>query len=175
MSVRRATVDDAEAFERIRVGTWQSTYRGLFPDALLDGMRPNVERRRERLRELAESPAEFCFVAEFAGKVVGFAIGCPERTGDPAYKGEVAAIYVLPAHQRKGLGRALIRESARELAAHDMTSLLIWVLRENRIGRDFYERLGGIPRREKPVDMPGIPEGHVEVAYCWDDTSALFA
>jgi GNAT superfamily N-acetyltransferase len=173
MSVRRATVDDAEAFERIRIETWQSTYRGLLPDAILDGMRPNVERRTERLRELSASSAEFCFVAEIAGEVVGFAIGCPERTGDPTYKGEVAAIYVLPAHQGKGLGRALIRESARELAAHGMTSLLIWVLRENRIGRAFYEHLGGVPRREKPVEMPGFPEGHVEVAYCWDDTAAL--
>ena len=175
MGVRRATVDDAEAFERIRIGTWQATYRGLFPDALLDGMRPNVERRRDRLRELSESHPEFCFVAEEAGEVVGFAIGCPERTGDPVYKGEVAAIYVLPAHQGKGLGRALIRESVRELAGRGMTSLLIWVLRENRIGRAFYERLGGVPRREKPVDMPGIPKGHVEVAYCWDDTAALLA
>ena len=175
MVIRRATADDAEAFEHVRIGTWQSTYRGLLPGAILDGMRPNVERREERLRELSESPAEFCFVAEIAGEVVGFAIGCPERTGDPTYKGEVAAIYVLPAHQRKGLGRALIRESVRELAAHGMTSLLIWVLRENRIGRAFYERLGGVARREKPVDMQGIPPGHVEVAYCWDDTAALLA
>ncbi|HEX9266325.1 MAG TPA: GNAT family N-acetyltransferase [Candidatus Limnocylindria bacterium] len=175
MGVRRATVDDAEAFERIRIGTWQATYRGLFPDALLDGMRPNVERRRDRLRELSESHPEFCFVAEVAGEVVGFAIGCPERTGDPVYKGEIAAIYVLPAHQGKGLGRALSRESVRELAGRGMTSLLIWVLRENRIGRAFYEGLGGVPRREKPVDMPGIPKCHVEVAYCWDDTAALLA
>ena len=173
MSVRPATVDDAEAFEKIRVETWQATYRGLFPDELLDRLRPNVDRRRDHLREILESQAEFCFVAEDVGEVVGFAIGCPERTGDPIYRGEVAAIYVLPGHQGRGLGRALIRESVRELAAHGMTSLLIWVLRENRIGRSFYERLGGVPRREKPVDMPGIPEGHVEIAYCWDDTKAL--
>jgi ribosomal protein S18 acetylase RimI-like enzyme len=97
--VRRATVDDAEAFERIRIGTWRATYRGLFPDALLDRMQPNVERRRDHLRQLSESQTEFCFVAEVAGEIVGFAIGCPERTGDPVYKGEIAAIYVLPAHQ----------------------------------------------------------------------------
>jgi len=175
MGVRRATVDDAEAFERIRIATWQATYRGLFPDAVLDQMQPNVERRRDRLRDLSESRTEFCFVAEVAAEVVGFAICCPERTGDPVYRGEVAAIYVLPSHQGKGLGRALIRESVRELAARGMTTLLIWVLRENSIGRAFYDRLGGIARREKPVEMPGIPEGHVEVAYCWDDTAPLLA
>ena len=67
------------------------------------------------------------------------------------------------------------RESVRELAGRGMTTLLIWVLRENSIGRAFYERLGGVARREKPVEMPGIPEGHVEVAYCWDDTAPLLA
>ena len=175
MAVRRAIEDDAEAFERIRIATWQATYRGLFPDTLLDRMQPNVERRQDHLRQLSESQTEFCFVAEVAGEVVGFAIGCPERTGDPVYKGEIAAIYVLPAHQGKGLGRALIRESVRELAARGLTSLLIWVLRENQIGRAFYERLGGIPRREKPVDMRGIPEGYFEVAYGWADTRALLA
>src|SRR2546427_13011473 len=72
VGVRRATVDDAEAFERIRIGTWQATYRGLFPDALLNGMRPNVDRRRDRLREILESQTEFCFVAEDGGEVVGF-------------------------------------------------------------------------------------------------------
>jgi GNAT superfamily N-acetyltransferase len=175
MGVRRATVDDAEAIEVVRIATWQATYRGLFPDALLDQMRPNVERRRDRILAVSESRAEVWFVAEVAGEVVGFAICCPERTGDPIYRGEVAAIYVLPSHQGKGLGRALIRESVRELAGRGMTTLLIWVLRENSIGRGFYERIGGVARREKPVEMPGIPEGYVEIAYCWDDTAPLRA
>jgi GNAT superfamily N-acetyltransferase len=173
VAVRHATVDDADAIEQVRIATWQATYRGLFPDALLDQMQPNVERRRDRIRTVSESQAEVWFVAEVAGEVVGFAIACRERTADPVYKGEVAAIYVLPAHQGKGLGRALIRESVRELAGRGMTTLLIWVLRENSIGRAFYERLGGVARREKPVEMPGIPEGHVELAYCWDDTAPL--
>ena len=56
-----------------------------------------------------------------------------------------------------------------------MTTLLIWVLRENSIGRGFDERLGGVARREKPVEMTGVPEGYVEVAYCWDDTAPLRA
>ena len=80
---------------------------------------------------------------------------------------------MLPEHQRKGLGRELIRESARHLARNGMTTLLIWVLRENGIGRGFYERLGGRAVREKPLLMPGLGEGYVEVGYGWLDTAAL--
>ena len=172
MGVRRAAVDDAEAIERIRVETWRATYRGLLPDGLIDQLQLNVERRRERLR--VAHPSELIFVAEEGAEVVGYAFAGPERTHDREYPGEVYAIYVLPAAQGKGHGRALIRECARELAARGMTSLLIWVLRENQIGRGFYERLGGTPVREKPLEeFPGA-EDHIEVGYGWKDTRPLF-
>ena len=171
MGVRRATVDDAEPIERIRVETWRATYRGLLPDGLIDQLQPNVERRRERLR--SASPSDLNFVAEEASDVVGYAFAGPERTHDREYAGEVYAIYVLPAAQGRGHGRALIRECAGELASQGMTSLLIWVLRENRIGRGFYEHIGGAPVREKPLEeFPGAEE-HVEIGYGWTDTRAL--
>ena len=173
MGVRRATVDDAEAIEHVRVETWRATYRGLLPDALIDGLRENAHQRRERLR--IQAAHEFVFVADEGDTVVGFAVGGPERTGDADYRGEVYAIYVLPAHQRKGIGRALIRECARELAKGKTRSLLIWVLRENARGRGFYERLGGLAVREKPVEeFPGAEE-YVEIGYGWNDTSRLRA
>jgi GNAT superfamily N-acetyltransferase len=171
MVVRRATVDDAEPIERIRVETWRATYRGLLPDGLIDQLQPNVERRRERLR--SASPSDLTFVAEESSEVVGYAFAGPERTHDREYAGEVYAIYVLPAAQGQGHGRALIRECARELALQGMTSLLIWVLRENRIGRGFYEHIGGTPVREKPLEeFPGAEE-HIEIGYGWKDIRPL--
>jgi hypothetical protein len=173
MAVRRATVDDAEAIERIRVETWRATYRGLLPDGLIDQLQTNVERRRERLR-LASS-SELNFVAEEDTVVVGYAFAGPERTHDVEYRGEVYAIYVLPVAQGKGHGRALLAECARHLAASGMTSLLIWVLRENTIGRGFYERMGGRPVREKPLEeLPGA-QMYLETGYGWKDTATLFA
>jgi ribosomal protein S18 acetylase RimI-like enzyme len=173
MAVRRATVDDAEAIERIRVETWRATYRGLLPDGLIDQLQPNVERRRERLR--SRSPSELNLVAVEGSDVVGYAFAGPERSHDSDYKGEVYAIYVLPDAQGRGHGRALIRECARELTGRGMTSLLIWVLRENQIGRGFYDSLGGMPVREKPLDeFPGA-ENYVEIGYGWKDTRPLFA
>jgi ribosomal protein S18 acetylase RimI-like enzyme len=171
MHVRHATPDDAEAIERIRVETWRATYRGLLPERLIESLQMNPDRRRDRLR--ATAPEQFCLVAESAGEVIGYAFGGPERSHDADYRGEVYAIYVLPAHQGKGAGRALVRDSVRELAERGRTSLLIWVLRENAIGRAFYERLGGVPAREKPLaEVPGA-EDRVEIGYGWSDTAPL--
>jgi len=173
VAVRRATEDDAEPIERIRVETWRATYRGLLPDGLIDQLQPNVERRRERLR--SASTSDLNFVAQEGFNVVGYAFAGPERTHDREYAGEVYAIYVLPSAQGKGYGRALIRESVRALTTQGMTSLLIWVLRENQIGRGFYARLGGTAVREKPLEeFPGA-EAHMEIGYGWEDTRALLA
>src|SRR5450830_1700390 len=39
VSLRRATVADAEAIAAVRVDSWQTTYRGMIPDTYLDQMR----------------------------------------------------------------------------------------------------------------------------------------
>ncbi|MGH2840330.1 MAG: hypothetical protein ACRDKY_05850 [Solirubrobacteraceae bacterium] len=44
MTVRTATRDDAHPIARVHVRSWQVAYRGLLPDAILDGL--SVEERR---------------------------------------------------------------------------------------------------------------------------------
>jgi hypothetical protein len=43
VEARIATVDDAAAVAAVHVRSWQDAYRGIFPDAYLDGL--SVERR----------------------------------------------------------------------------------------------------------------------------------
>src|SRR5205814_2097153 len=61
--------------------------------------------------------------------------------------------------------------AAGRLAAADLKSMLVWVLRENLPARRFYETLGGVYLREKPLGWRGTDA--VEVAYGWADTGAL--
>jgi hypothetical protein len=39
ITFRRATANDAAAIAALRVDSWRTTYRGVMPDAYLDGMR----------------------------------------------------------------------------------------------------------------------------------------
>ncbi len=168
--IRPARPEDAAAIARVNGDTWRATYRGIFPDAVLErrGREPDaVERRRKWLEE----PATLAFVAEEGGEVVGIAAAGPPRAAMPGYDAELFAIYVLPASQGTGLGRGLVEAVAGALAKGGSRSLFLWVLRDNPGGRGFYERLEGRLIAERTETVEGVAVA--EVAYGWPDLGPL--
>jgi len=163
-------VDDAEAIERVRTDTWRDAYRGLVPDSLLDQLDYDATRRRALMSVLP--PHQFVLVAEDeGGAVVGFCIGGRSRAPEDRFRGEVYAIYVLPEHHGRGIGRALLETAARELLDRDLRSMLIWVLRENAPSRRFYERMGGHLIRDEERELDGVRL--TESGYGWEDITPL--
>lgn len=170
--VRAATVGDAAAVARVHVDSWRATYRGIVPQAHLDGLRYADREASWRRQLTAGCDGPFTLVAEdTAGEVFGFASAGRERSGDLAHPGELWAIYLLQPAQRHGVGRALVAAAAEKLAQRGMTAMLLWVLAENRNARGFYERLGGSVVRQRAILIGGVPLD--EVAYGWVDTAAL--
>jgi ribosomal protein S18 acetylase RimI-like enzyme len=167
--VRDAVVDDADAIERVRTDTWRDAYRGLMPDSLLDRLDYDATRRRALMSVLP--PHQFVLVAEHEGEVVGFCIGGRSRTPDDRFRGEVYAIYVLPEHHGRGIGRSLLEAAARELLGRDLRSMMIWVLRENAPSRRFYERMGGHLIRDEERELDGVRV--TESGYGWEDIAPL--
>ncbi len=150
---------------------WRTTYRSIVPDSYLAGL--SYERNEQFWRRALSDPGEktCCFLAVDAdGSAVGFATGGPERSGDPLYRGELYAIYILQQHQRRGIGRRLTAAVVRRLRADGMDSMLVRVLAENP-SRRFYEALGGVYLRQQEIVIGG--KMLVEVAYGWQDTGGL--
>lgn len=166
--VRDATAEDAEAIARIHEESWRATYPGLLPEELIDRFAYEQVLPRWRERLPARSPQA---VLVWDEPPAGYVYCGPERDGDARHRGEVYAIYLRPARWRAGGGRALLAAAADRLAAAGLTSMLVWVLRENSPARRFYERLGGAYLREKPLGWPGTDA--IEVAYGWADTAKL--
>ncbi|NRQ36763.1 GNAT family N-acetyltransferase [Nonomuraea sp. NN258] len=52
--IRSALPGDAAAIETVRMASWQVAYRGIMPDALLDGLEPRTEMVRKRAEWLAD-------------------------------------------------------------------------------------------------------------------------
>jgi len=171
MLLRDAGPGDAAGIARVHVESWRTTYRGIVPDAYLDSL--SREHREEVWSGMLSAPEEgsFTLVAEDQdGEIIGFASAGPERSGDPIYRGELYAIYLLEGHQQRGLGRQLTRAVVRRLADRGLCSMLVWVLADNP-SRAFYECLGGVVVRTQPTEIGGL--SLEEVAYGWGDTGPL--
>jgi ribosomal protein S18 acetylase RimI-like enzyme len=171
LRIRRGTPDDAPAIANVRVDTWRSAYRGLVPDALLDGLDATEITASWRRGLESIDPTRVAFVADVGDQVVGFATGGRPRHEKEGYRGEVYALYVRDAYQGKGIGRALLREAAGELVKRGLSPIVIWTLFDNPASRGFYESLGGTVIGEKREPF----EGHElhEVAYGWIDPAPL--
>jgi len=176
MRIRRAHKNDASAIGRVHVETWQSTYAGLLPDAMLAGM-SDVRQSAYWSRVLAdrhESRGVFVADDEDMG-VVGFGSCGPVRdppeglSGREIRVGEVYTLYVEPDFQNRGLGRRLLDALFRQLRADGCDTAVLWMLAENPT-RFFYEGLGGDVVGHRTDRMGGEPVD--EVAYAWRDLDA---
>lgn len=76
-------------------------------------------------------------LAEEGGRLVGFC--WTKRDGDA---GEIYLVGVLPEGRGRGLGRALVAEGARRVAASGARRLTLWVDEENAAARRLYASLG---------------------------------
>lgn len=170
VQVRAAREADAEAIARVHVETWRSTYEGLVPWDYLKGL--SVDERTQMWREIIGRPESRVFVAETGrpARVFGFAAAGPSRWADLPYDAELYAIYLLPAHQRQGVGRQLLAAAADALGRLGFRGLVAWVLAKNP-SRAFYEQLGGkdVGRRDDMIAGIFLEER----AYGFEDLATL--
>jgi GNAT superfamily N-acetyltransferase len=171
--IRRASVDDAVAIARVRVESWRTTYRGMIPQAYLDGMSVEASATLWDRTLSAQSPRSQVFVAEDADGVLGFAAGAVLPEAKHGFDAELAAIYLKPAYQRLGLGSKLLGVTAAALVAQQVAGMIVWVIAGNKGARAFYEGHGAELIVEQPFQWDGMDL--VEAGYGWRDLPALVA
>lgn len=173
ISIRRADINDAVSIATIHVVAWRETYRGIVPDDFLREL--SIERRTANwIMSLSNPYSDYyrCFVAEVDGQVVGFCnYGFPQENAS-GFDGELFAIYILRSAQGRGVGRHLVDAAVKGLTDIGSTSMLVWVLKDNKSARGFYEHLGGVYVSEKPIEIGG--KDLMEVAYGWSDLSGFW-
>lgn len=166
--VRPAALGDAEHIAEVRVAAWQTAYRGLIPDDVLDRMDAVAEgQRRRELWGRSRDPRVVELVAELDGTVVAAAVVGPERPVDDERpravetapeRGQLYAINAAPEAWRRGVGSALLAAAEDALRAGGFTSAVLWVLEGNERAARFYDRWGwvedGVTQRDESL-TPG--------------------
>jgi len=146
--VRRAVAVDGPAIAAVKWRSWQVAYRGLLPDAFLDGLEVEPPAGYWTARAMMPpSPRHGLFVAGQPGIVVGVADVAPWREGglDPEVTSELNVLYLDPLVLRRQIGQALLDAAVEHAVATGSTDLALWVAEGNVGARRFYEAGGWVP------------------------------
>lgn len=157
--VRDITPSDCDAVASIHVRSWQTAYKGIMSQDFLDQL-DVVERAGRWRTNLSAGRCPINLLAEANNAVVGFGGGGHNRTPDlvPEATGELWALYADPNMWAKGIGSAIFNEFRKRWK----TSFCVWAARDNRVGRSFYEKMGGtLLRATKNEEVGGATVPHV--------------
>lgn len=168
MLIRPTKSSDAHSMSRVYVQTWQDTYLSVVPYGYLLTM--SVSRQEKAFHNELQNRQITSFVAEDAGRVIGFITGGYERRGDDIYSGEIYTLYVLKNLQQQGIGSKLVSALATQFNRDGIYSMLVRVLKENPYRR-FYSKINGIYL--KAESMPFAGEAMEVEVYGWLDTSLV--
>ena len=161
MLIRLATLDDAPAIAAVHVTSWRETYAGIIPASYLE--RLDIAERQKIWTKAIEG-GQPVHVAVVDDTVVGFANGGKNRDKDTPYTGELYAIYLLKAFQKRGIGRILFDSVVADLASERLLPFVTWVLADNPT-LDFYKHTGGRIIRDQDEDFDGRTLKELQLAW----------
>jgi ribosomal protein S18 acetylase RimI-like enzyme len=141
MLCREPTPNDARALARLHVCAWQVGYRGLMPDAFLDGLSVDESERTWSALLADETPS--ILVAEERGEILGACrFGTSSDNNTPALTAEIYSLNVHPSLWGQGIGRGLLTAAASRLSLLGFSRVTLWVVHGNTRARALYQRFG---------------------------------
>lgn len=144
LTVRDATIADAEAVAGIHVRSWQAAYRGLIDQAFLDTLL--ITDRAERWRGIFTDPHPLTLgtlVAVRGETIVGWvSFGASRDEAETDTDGEIYGIYADPTSWSTGVGAALLTMAEQRMTDAGHTRAHLWVLDGNDRADAFYARHG---------------------------------
>ena len=163
--IRAGSAADATQIAAVQREGWFAAYEGIIPAEIID--RVTAPDHGARVRQTFRTrPWQRMLLAVAAGRedppqaeeppgIVGYASFGPETDvlsapwphpltthGEDGSVAELYALYVRPAWWSTGTGRALMERVLARTSEAGYRSITLWVLRDNRRARRFYERAG---------------------------------
>ena len=131
-----AKASDAAAISALRRRIWDTTYRGIYPDAAIDDFDYAWHRQRD-LQRIADPSFTVCLIRSGAEKI-GYLIFQEADSGLVLH-----SLYVLREYQHRGIGKkafALLRDRCREKGLRGFSCQCN---PHNENAMEFYRRMGG--------------------------------
>lgn len=144
LTLRRATIDDADTVSSLGARTFAETFAHLYPSQDLEAFLAYAYGLERTRNDLAD-PAKATWLLEDDGEAVGYVLAGPCDLPHPEVKpehGELKRLYVLRSHQGGGTGSRLLHTALDWLERDGPRPLWIGVWSENLGAQRLYERMG---------------------------------
>ena len=139
----KADPEDAPILTETRRKVWEATYRGIYPDEMID--RYDFAFHAEKDRKRIADPDQKVLLVMDGSACVGYLCFGPYSLGNYKDLGFcLYAIYFLPPYQHRGLGRyafSLVMEECQRLG---FDKFFCGCNAHNSNARGFYEHMGGV-------------------------------
>lgn len=165
VSCRVAWADDAPAIAAVQVRAWRTSYGGILPAEVLDGLDP--DQIAETWRQSLASPPDArnrVLIALERNLVTGFAVTGPgtDPDCDPVADGEISDLTVDPLKRREGHGSRLMQACVDTLRADRFQRGVTWLASTDDALRGFLASGGWEPDgAHRTLDLTG--DGSVTV------------
>ncbi len=138
VTIRRAGLDDLEQAARVRAVAWQQAFRGLLPDAMLDGFADSAWTARliAEWRELIGAGGTVWLAVDPDHQIIGVAQSQPDDSPDAPAPVRLSKLYLLDRAKGTGLATRLLDRTVGRGPAY------LWVLDGNERAQAFYRKHG---------------------------------
>ncbi|CAM4164691.1 GNAT family N-acetyltransferase [Pseudoalteromonas byunsanensis] len=151
LKIRNATLADLEEMAKVTHASWQQAFNPFLPQDVLD--RGTHEFFQKIWLSIINKPKENTALVISNGRhIVACGASGKYRTAhNPVSRrvckikaGELYRGYVLPDHQNKGLGQALLKARLLKLYEQGYQRAYTWIYAKNEQARAFYEKHGAV-------------------------------
>ena len=126
---------DAPLLGQLRQQCWAATYRGIYPDDMIDHFDYAWHAERD-LARIASPAFDVCVIQDDSTPIGYMTI----RYGEPPL---LYSLYLLPEHQRRGIGRMAFNRMVESCRQQNHPCFLCHCQPENTAALAFYARMGG--------------------------------
>lgn len=169
IELRPARFSDYTTISSLHAESWRMTYRGILSDQYLDS---DVEQDRLNIwHQRFKSPPDnqAITVALSDETIIGFC--CLYLHDDPVFGSLIDNLHVASLYQNSGIGKMLIKESARIICKHaTLKAMYLWVYEANKNARIAYDHFGGTCIETIEKENPDGTSSRV-CRIVWDDAS----
>jgi len=132
---------------------WSSAYKGIISEDFLKNM--DLEKMTEKWKKNIEVDKDV-YIYKENNEILGV-IRFGEAENSLSKKtGEIFCLYVKPEQKRKGIGTQLLNFAKDKLIKNGYEQMIIWCLKGNNQGKNFYKKCGGVKIKERDYTVRGI-------------------